>query len=51
MKEEKKQPEAKETSQEEGEAPPRTTAPAAKPPSDEDVQAFAEPTDSSGGGK
>ena len=51
MNEEKKHPEAKEDSWDEGEATPRKTAPAGQKPSDDDVQGYAEPTDASGGGK
>ena len=51
MKEENKRPEAKDDSQSEGEATPSKTAPANKQTGDDEVQAYGEPTDSSGGGK
>lgn len=51
MKEENNRPEAKEDSRNEEEASPIQTAPAGKQPGDDDVQAYAEPTDASGGGK
>ena len=52
MKEEmKKHPEAKDDSRSEDEATPSKTAPAGKQPGDDEVQAYSEPPDSSGGGK
>jgi hypothetical protein len=51
MQEEQKHSEAKEQSQSEAEETPRETAPAPKPSGTDDVEAYAEPTDASGGGK
>ncbi len=51
MKEEKQHPEAKEDSRHEEEATPSKTAPAGKSPNDDEVQAYGEPTDASGGGR
>ncbi len=51
MNEEKKHTEAKDDSQDEGEATPSPTAPANKKIGDDEVEAYGEPTDASGGGK
>ena len=51
MKEEKTSPEAQESSQDEAEATPQKTAPADDQSGTDDVQAYAEPPDASGGGK
>ena len=51
MKEEKKHPEAKEDAQNEGEATPPKKAAADNQSGNDDVEAYGEPTDASGGGK
>ena len=51
MKEEQKHKEVKDDAQNEGEAAPTATAPAKQQPDDDDVLAFSEPSDGSGGGK
>ena len=51
MNEEKKAPQGKEVSQETEEPAPIKTAPADEQSITDDVQAYGEPTDSSGGGK
>jgi hypothetical protein len=51
MKEEKKRPEAKTDSEKEGEATQSKAAAAGVQAGDDDVQAYGEPTDASGGGK
>ena len=51
MNEENENPKVEEASEDEAEATPSKTAPAGKLPGDDDVQAYGEPTDSSGGGK
>ena len=51
MNEENKRPEAKDDSQNDGEATPTKTAPADTQPGEGEVQAYGEPTDASGGGK
>lgn len=51
MQEEKKAQQAKEESKDSGEATPVQAAPADKPSNSDDVEAYAEPSDGSGGGK
>ena len=51
MKEEKTDPKGTEDSQDTREATPRKTAPADKQSGNDEVQAYGEPPDASGGGK
>jgi hypothetical protein len=51
MKEEKKHPQAEKDSKKKGEAPQSKAAAAGAQAGDDDVQAYGEPSDSSGGGK